>query len=169
MRISEVSQRSGVLATTIRFYESIGLLPSAPRVNGQRVYGADVLDRLAVIRFGLKTGFSLRELQLLFLGFGSRAKRRAAAQRKVKELKSFRERVRLMEKLLEEIRLCSCGTIQQIAKRLMESGVLNDGSTGLRRLVVSARSVTNPQANARAGSEGRGDASRRVTDFSPAK
>ncbi len=104
MKISEVAQRAGVLATTIRFYESIGLLPAAHRVNGQRIYGPDVLDRLAVVRFG-----------------GARAKRRRAAQGKLKELKGLRDRVALMERLLKEISLCRCGTIQQIAERVMKS------------------------------------------------
>ena len=121
MKISEVAQRAGVLATTIRFYESIGLLPAAHRVNGQRIYGPDVLDRLAVVRFGLKTGFSLKELKSLFLGFGARAKRRRAAQGKLKELKGLRDRVALMERLLKEISLCRCGTIQKIAERVMKS------------------------------------------------
>ena len=104
MKISEAAQRSGVLATTIRFYESIGLLPP-PRIGGQRIYGTEVLDRLAVIRFGLKTGFSLKELKALFLGLESRARRRTAAQSKLKELKGLRDRIKLMERLLREIRL----------------------------------------------------------------
>src|SRR5579859_5547668 len=131
MKISEVAQRSGVMATTIRFYESIGVLPAPHRLNGQRVYGPEVIDRLTVIRFGLKTGFSLNELKILFLEFGSRTRRRTAAQGRLKELKSLRERVMLMEKFLKEIRLCACGTIQQVANRLVQSGVLDDGNRGL--------------------------------------
>ncbi len=136
MRISEAAERAGVLATTIRFYESIALLPEAHRVNGQRIYGPEVLDRLAVIRFGLKTGFSLKELKSLFLGFGSRAKRRQAAQGKLKELKGLHDRVELMERLLKEISLCRCGTIQQIAERVLRSDGSDYSSLGTR---VSAR------------------------------
>ncbi len=79
---------------------------------------------MAVIRFGLKTGFSLKELKALFLGLESRARRRTAAQSKLKELKGLRDRIKLMERLLREIRLCRCGTIQQIAERLLKSGAL---------------------------------------------
>jgi DNA-binding transcriptional MerR regulator len=125
MRISEVARRTGVLATTIRFYESIGLLPSPDRLNGHRVYGTDVLDRLTMIRFGQSTGFSLKELKALFLGFSSRKKRRNAAQGKLKELETQRDRIRLTEKLLKEIALCRCGTIRQVGERLMRFGALN--------------------------------------------
>ena len=131
MRISEVAERTGVLATTIRFYENIGLLPPPHRLNGHRVYGTDVLDRLTLIRFGQNTGFSLKELTSLFLGFSSRTKRRNAAQGKLKELKIQRDRIKLMEKLLKEIALCRCGTIQQVGERLMRSGALNKPSPGL--------------------------------------
>ena len=89
-----------------------------------------------MIRFGLNTGFSLKELKSLFLGFGSRAKRRHAAQGKLKELRGLRERVELMERLLKEISLCRCGTIQQIAERVMKSDASDDASVGTR---VSAR------------------------------
>jgi MerR family transcriptional regulator, redox-sensitive transcriptional activator SoxR len=121
MRISEVARRASVLPTTIRFYESIGLLPPAHRVNGQRVYGPDVLDRLTLVRFGLKTGFSLKELKVLFSGFDSRVKRRAIAKRKIAELRTQRVRLEVLEKLLAQLRLCSCGTIRQVAERLLES------------------------------------------------
>ena len=120
MRISEVARRTGVLATTIRFYEDIGLLPAPHRVNGQRIYGTDVLDRLTLIRFGRKTGFSLKELKSLLLGFSSRATRRNAAQGKLKEMKIQRDQIKLKERLLEEMALCRCGTIQQVGERLLK-------------------------------------------------
>jgi MerR family transcriptional regulator, redox-sensitive transcriptional activator SoxR len=130
MKISDAAKRAGVLATTIRYYESIGLLPPAHRINGHRVYGPEILDRLAVIRFGLNTGFSLAELKALFLGIESRTTRRSAAQDKLKELRQLRDRLSLMEKLLKEIRLCRCGTLQQIAERLMQSGALAFATRG---------------------------------------
>ena len=117
-----MARRTGVLATTIRFYESIGLLPSPHRLNGQRIYGTDILDRLALIRFGRKTGFSLKELKSLLLGFDSRAKRRNAAQGKLKEMKIQRDQIKLKERLLKEMALCRCGTIQQAGERLLKSG-----------------------------------------------
>jgi DNA-binding transcriptional MerR regulator len=156
MRISEVAERTGVLATTIRFYENIGLLPPPHRLNGHRVYGTDVLDRLTLIRFGQNTGFSLKELTSLFLGFSSRTKRRNAAQGKLKELKIQRDRIKLMEKLLKEIALCRCGTIQQVGERLMRSGALHNPSSRVlkrRDQIARARESRSPRQGAHRWSE----------------
>jgi DNA-binding transcriptional MerR regulator len=49
MRISELSARTGVPASTLRFYESEGLLPADRAENGYRVYGEAAVDRLAFI------------------------------------------------------------------------------------------------------------------------
>ncbi|ACQ78929.1 transcriptional regulator, MerR family [Beutenbergia cavernae DSM 12333] len=49
MRISEVSARSGVPASTLRYYEAEGLLPAARAENGYREYEPTALDRLAFI------------------------------------------------------------------------------------------------------------------------
>jgi MerR family redox-sensitive transcriptional activator SoxR len=125
MRISDVAQRIGIKPTTIRFYESIGVLPPAQRANGRRIYGPDILDRLTLIRFGLETGFTLKELKTLFLRFNSRPTRRTAVQRKLRELRTLRDQVQIMERLLKEIKLCECGTLRQVAERLAKSGALN--------------------------------------------
>ena len=125
MKISEVAQRAGVKPTTIRFYESIGVVPPAHRVSGHRVYGADILDRLTLIGFGLTTGFTLKELKALFLRFNSRPARKNAAQRKLKELSALGVRIQIMERLLKEIELCRCGTLRQVAERLAKSGALD--------------------------------------------
>ena len=49
MRISELSARTGVPASTLRFYEAEGLLPADRAGNGYRVYGEAAVDRLAFI------------------------------------------------------------------------------------------------------------------------
>lgn len=49
MRISDLSARTGVPASTLRFYETEGLLPADRAENGYRVYGEAAVDRLAFI------------------------------------------------------------------------------------------------------------------------
>lgn len=46
-------------ASTIRYYESIGVLPRPEREAGQRRYGIDVLRRLAIIDIAQRAGFTL--------------------------------------------------------------------------------------------------------------
>jgi MerR family transcriptional regulator, redox-sensitive transcriptional activator SoxR len=66
LTISEVARRSGVRATTIRYYESVKVLPDPRRANGRRRYDPAVLDRLSFIHVAQRLGFSLTEIVLLF-------------------------------------------------------------------------------------------------------
>jgi MerR family redox-sensitive transcriptional activator SoxR len=66
LTISQVARRSGVRATTIRYYESINVLPEPRRANGRRRYDTAILDRLAFIHVAQRLGFSLNEIVLLF-------------------------------------------------------------------------------------------------------
>ena len=66
MDISEVTRRSGVPASTLRFYEEKGLIASAGRHGLRRVYGPNVLERLALISLGSAAGFSLDEIARMF-------------------------------------------------------------------------------------------------------
>ena len=60
MKIGELAERSGIPASTIRYYEKEGLLPKAQRGgNGYRVYQDGALDRLDLIQLGQNLGFSL--------------------------------------------------------------------------------------------------------------
>ena len=52
--------------STLRYYESIGLLPAPQRVSGRRRYDAGVLQRLEIIRTAQQAGFTLAELRVLF-------------------------------------------------------------------------------------------------------
>jgi len=60
MKIGELAERSGVPASTIRYYEKEGLLPKAQRgANGYRDYQDGALERLDLIQLGQNLGFSL--------------------------------------------------------------------------------------------------------------
>lgn len=66
MDIAEVAQRSGVPASTLRFYEEKGLIASVGRRGLRRVFDSGVLERLALIALGRSAGFSLDEIARMF-------------------------------------------------------------------------------------------------------
>jgi MerR family transcriptional regulator, copper efflux regulator len=62
-RIKDVAERSGFNATTLRYYEEIGLLPAANRTPaGYRMYDDDTLERLAFIARAKQLGCTLEEI-----------------------------------------------------------------------------------------------------------
>lgn len=64
MRIGELSQRSGVPATALRYYERAGLLdPPHRTASGYRAYGDVALERLAFIRAAQGVGLTLAEIR----------------------------------------------------------------------------------------------------------
>jgi len=68
--IAEVAQRSGVPASTLRFYEERGVIASIGRRGLRRVFDPGVLERLALIALGRSAGFSLDEIALMFAPSG---------------------------------------------------------------------------------------------------
>lgn len=62
MRISQLAERSGVPATTLRFYENAGLLPADRTPAGYRSYGEDAVERLAFIGAAKHLGLPLEEI-----------------------------------------------------------------------------------------------------------
>lgn len=65
LRISQLSSATGVPATTLRFYESEGLLPADRSANGYRVYDDRARQRLAFITAAKSLNLSLPEIKLL--------------------------------------------------------------------------------------------------------
>ena len=64
--IGEVVKRSGVPASTLRFYEEKGLIAPVGRRGLRRLFHPGVLERLALIALGKTAGFSLDEIRLMF-------------------------------------------------------------------------------------------------------
>jgi MerR family copper efflux transcriptional regulator len=66
MKIGELSKKSELPASTIRFYEKQGLLPGPRRSqSGYRVYSDDILERIQFIKLAQMLGFKLQELPAL--------------------------------------------------------------------------------------------------------
>lgn len=64
--ITAVARRSGVPASTLRFYEEKRLIVSVGRRGLRRLFDPNVLERLALIALGRAAGFSLDEIARMF-------------------------------------------------------------------------------------------------------
>lgn len=64
--IAEVARRSGVPASTLRYYDEKGLIAPTGRHGLRRMFDANVLERLALIALGRAAGFSLDEIARMF-------------------------------------------------------------------------------------------------------
>ena len=62
LTITEVSRRSGVASSALRFYETKGLIASERAGSGHRRYPRAVLRRIAFIVFAQRIGLSLTEV-----------------------------------------------------------------------------------------------------------
>ena len=63
MNIGEAASESGVPAKTIRYYESIGLIPPAVRAeNGYRNYSPFDIETLKFIQHARRLGFSVKDV-----------------------------------------------------------------------------------------------------------
>ncbi|MCW0206558.1 MAG: helix-turn-helix domain-containing protein [Achromobacter sp.] len=64
--IGVLSRRSGVPASTLRYYEEVGLIQSRARRGLRRQYGEETLTQLMLIFLGKTAGFSLQEIGEMF-------------------------------------------------------------------------------------------------------
>jgi len=62
LTIGEVSRRSGVASSALRFYEERGLISSVRAGSGHRRYPRSVLRRIAFIVFAQRIGLTLEEI-----------------------------------------------------------------------------------------------------------
>jgi MerR family transcriptional regulator, redox-sensitive transcriptional activator SoxR len=112
LTIGEVARQAGVATSSIRYYESIGLLPEPDRVSGQRRYGPDVLGTLAFIDVAQAAGFKLEEIKALIAGGDQDlgGPMRELSSRKLGEVQALLERAQAMKRWLEVANTCDCGS-----------------------------------------------------------
>lgn len=104
--IAQVAQRSGVPASTLRYYEQEGLIASAGRRGLRRLFDAKVLDRLSVIALGRLAGFSLKEIAQSFAPDGGLRIDRSSLAAKANELDDVIQRLSVMRDGLRHAAAC---------------------------------------------------------------
>ena len=144
MDIGEVAERAGVAASTLRYYESIGLIESAGRVGLRRQFHPQVIDRLALIALGRSAGFSLDEIGgMLRRGVGLALDRRVL-RAKADELDRHIRRLVAMREGLRHAAACpapshmECPTFRRLMSRALGHGVV-EPKAGLPATLAAAR------------------------------
>lgn len=122
MDIVEVARRSGVPASTLRFYEEKGLIASVGRQGLRRLFTPSVLDRLAWVALGRAAGLSLDEIAAMFTRDGRLAVDRALLLAKADELGQSIRRLQAMQDGLRHAAACrapshlECPTFQRLVR-----------------------------------------------------
>ena len=112
LTIGEVAAAAGVAATTLRYYERIGLVPAPARLGGQRRYDDAVLARLEVIRLCKSAGFALDEIEALFADDApGRPASRALAEAKLAEIDAQMASLARARAVIEWGMRCTCPSI----------------------------------------------------------
>jgi MerR family redox-sensitive transcriptional activator SoxR len=120
MTIGELAAQSGVRASTLRYWERVGVLSKPMRTSGQRRYHADSVYQLAVIRLAQECGFSLDATRRLMHGFraGVPASRRwqELARKRQAELDEQMNRLRAMRQVLDRVLQCNCVELSECGR-----------------------------------------------------
>src|SRR5262245_42789752 len=98
--IAEVARRSGVPASTLRFYEEKGLIESTGRRGLRRLFDPAVLERLSLIALARSAGFALDEIAPMLAPDGPRLDRKVLVakadelDRTIRKLTAMRDGLR---------------------------------------------------------------------------
>jgi DNA-binding transcriptional MerR regulator len=124
--IGQLARETSTKVTTIRFYESIGLLRPAPRTaSGRRTYDASEIERLHFIRNGRRLGFSVEEIRSL-MGLAQNPDQdcsaaSAIAKQHLKEVETrlaqlavLRDELAMLSQSCTKARMADCGIMKAI-------------------------------------------------------
>jgi len=105
--IGELSRRTGLATSALRYYERVGLLTPDGRASGRRYYGPASGERIALIRLCQDAGFTLAEIRS-FVAIGSRRQRswRRLMKAKLLELEASIAQAKRAKSLIEHGLAC---------------------------------------------------------------
>lgn len=107
LRIGDLSRRTGLATSALRYYERVGLLTPDGRENGRRYYYLASTERIALIRLCQDAGFTLAEIRGV-VAAGSRRHRswRRLMEAKLMELEASIARAKRAKELIEHALAC---------------------------------------------------------------
>lgn len=130
MDITEVAKRSGLPASTLRFYEEKGLISSIGRRGLRRLFSATVLERLALIALGRVAGFSLDEIARMLGSEGDPKIDRELLMSKANELDRTIQKLMAMRDGLRHAAVCAAPSHMECPKFRRLLGLAASGAIG---------------------------------------
>jgi MerR family redox-sensitive transcriptional activator SoxR len=138
LTIGELSQRSGVAASALRYYEQLGLIASERSAGNQRRYPRHMLRRVSLVAVAKRLGIPLADVQTaLSLVPLDRVPSQSDWQRASRVWKiTLEERRRALERLERELTGCiGCGCLSLRSCALLNpEDALGADGPGARRL-----------------------------------
>lgn len=122
MDIAEVARRSGVAASTLRYYEKRGLIASLAEPGQRRRFAPAVMDQLALIALGQAAGLSLDEIQAMLTPSGAPSIDRQLLADKAGQIDKTIAQLRAVSRGLRHAAACpapshaQCPTFQRLLK-----------------------------------------------------
>jgi MerR family transcriptional regulator, redox-sensitive transcriptional activator SoxR len=140
LTVGQLSARSGIAITALRFYEEKGLIHSRRTTGNQRRYKRDTLRRVAFIRVAQRVGIPLRMVAdaLNSLPDGRTPTRRDWARLSASWRAELTLRIDQMSRLRDDLTDCiGCGCLSLNRCKLRNlDDHLGDEGAGPRRLLV---------------------------------
>lgn len=143
LTIGEMSHRTGVAVSALRYYEELGLIASQRTAGNQRRYARHMLRRVSLISVAKNLGIPLSDVQEAFASVPLESRpSHEEWQRASRRWKQVLEERRLaIERLETELTGCiGCGCLSMKACALLNpDDALAETGTGARRLDASMR------------------------------
>jgi DNA-binding transcriptional MerR regulator len=135
MKIGQIARLVGVRVDTVRYYERVGLLPTAPRrASGYRMFDETTVERIKLIKQLQDLGLSLQEIDAMLRATGEHAtcshesdKIRAALARTDEQIAALTRVKQRLEGALGRCERGECTLLAQV------SHVTCNNTVGVRR------------------------------------
>ncbi len=121
MKIGDVSAKLGMPASTIRYYEKIGLIKPQHRISGRREFDERALFALEFVRLSQAAGFTISETKSLLDAYSTDPSAKGAwvsqAQKKKLEIDIKMKELMQMDIILSEILSCKCVSLTECIEK----------------------------------------------------
>ncbi|WP_223694955.1 redox-sensitive transcriptional activator SoxR [Leifsonia poae] len=140
--IGRVARRSGVPVSTVRYYDSLGLLPSVRSPGNTRLFPRHALRRIAFIQVSVRYGLSLAAVAELFADLPDDRPPSREAWRRISAAwaDELARRQEVLTRMQDELTGClGCGCLSQDRCVVVNSqDKLGEDGAGPRRVLPAA-------------------------------
>ncbi|PCJ27488.1 MAG: Cu(I)-responsive transcriptional regulator [SAR86 cluster bacterium] len=116
MNIGEVSSQLSIPASTIRYYEKIGLIERQGRISGRRQFNERAIYTLQFVQLARIAGFSIAEIKSLLKNYEkdytASGLWNPLAKAKQKSIREQINNLQYMDSILDKLIQCRCKTLK---------------------------------------------------------